>query len=108
MRNAKAVFSVLLGLIALGILGAAVVLARVRADFGIREIGGGVGIGLVLALVSLSLARRARFDYQRTLGRIGGSGVAAAGRLLGTTALLVALTAAFAFGVYGVLTLALD
>ncbi len=108
MRNPKAVVSVLLGLLALGLLGAVAVLARIRSDVGLKEVGGGVGIGFFLALVSLSLSRRARFDYQRTLGRIGGSGVAALGRLLGTAALLVSLTAAFAFGVYAVLTLALD
>lgn len=108
MRNPKAVLSVLLGLLALGELGAVALLDRIRSDVSLREVGGGVGIGLFLALVSLSFARRARFDYQRTLGRIGGSAVGATGRLLGTAALLVSLTAASAFGVYAVLTLVLD
>jgi len=108
MRNLKAVLSLLLGLLALGELGAVALLDRIRSDVSLREVGAGVGIGVFLALVSLSLARRARFDYQRTLGRIGGSGVAVAGRLLGTAALLVSLTAASAFGVYAVLTLVLS
>ena len=108
MRNAKAVFSVVAGLAALGVCVAGAVLARVRTDIGLTEAGIAVGIGALLALVALSLARRARFDYQRTLGRIGGSAIASTGRLLGTVALLVGITAGLAFGVFAVLTIVLD
>ena len=106
--NTKAVFSVVFGLAALGVFVAGAVLARIRDDIGLAEAGIAVGVGVLLAFVALSLARRARFDYQRTLGRIGGSAIAAAGRLLGTVALLVGVTAGLAFGVFAVLTVVLD
>ena len=108
MRNAKAVFSVFFGLVALGVFVAGAVLAWTRTDIGLAEAGGAVGLGALLALVALSLARRARFHYQRTLGRSGGSAIAAAGRLLGTAALLIGITAGLAFGVFAVLTIVLD
>ena len=108
MRNAKAVFSVTFGLAALGVFVAGAVLARIRDDVGLVEAGAAVGAGVFLSLVALSLARRARFDYQRTLGRIGGVAVARVGRFLGTVSLLIGLTAALAFGVFAVLTTVLD
>jgi hypothetical protein len=108
LRNAKAVFSVVFGLAALAVFVAAAVLARVRTDIGLAEAGVAVCVGVLLAVVALSLARRARFKYQRTLGRVGGSAIAAGGRLLGTVALLVGITAGLAFGVFGVLTIVLD
>jgi hypothetical protein len=62
----------------------------------------------VCALVSIGLARRARFEFQRSLGRAGGDGIAATGRMLSVIALLVSLTAALAVGVFAVLALVLD
>lgn len=108
MRNIKAVFSVFFGLAALAVFVAGAGLAWTRADIGVAEAGVAVGVGVLLAFVALLLARRARFDYQRRLGRIGGSAIAAAGRLLGTAALLVGITAGLAFGVFAVLTIVLD
>jgi hypothetical protein len=108
VRNLKAVFSVLLGALALAALAGGVVAARYYDAIGLAEVGIAIGVGFLLALGSVSLARRAQFDFQRTLGRIGGSGVFAFGRFLGWTALLTAVTAGLAFGVYAVLTLALD
>jgi hypothetical protein len=108
VHNGKAVLSVFFGLVALAALGGSAAAARYYEDVGLAEVGIAVGIGVVLALVSVSLARRARFDYQRTLGRVGGAAVAAVGRALGTTALLVGITAGLAFAVFAVLTLVLD
>jgi len=108
VQNAKAVLSVLFGLLALIVLVGIAVGARYYEEVGLVEVTIGVGVGLLLSFVSLSLARRARFDYQRTLGRIGGSAIAVVGRLLGTAALLVAVTAGLAFGVFAALTVVLD
>jgi len=60
----------------------------------------------VLAFFSVRMARRARLDHDRSLGRIGGRGLATAARILGGFALLVAITGALALGVFAVLTLA--
>jgi hypothetical protein len=108
VHNVKAVFSVLFGLLALGVLVVGGGAARYVDEVGLREASIAVGAGFLLALVTISLARRGRFDYQRTLGRKGGEGVAKTGKLLGVAALLASLTAALAIGVYLVLTLVLD
>ena len=72
------------------------------------EAVGAVPLGVFLALVSLSLARRARYEYERTLGRAGGGGLALVARFLGAIALILGVTAALALGVYAVLALVLD
>ena len=91
------------GALVVGALG-----ARYRTDFGVEEVGIAVAAAFGLGIIGLSLARRARFDYQRSVGRIGGRGIAALGRLAGTVAILIAMTAALAFGVFAVLTFVLD
>jgi hypothetical protein len=105
VRNGQAVASVFFGLLALTVLLGGGAATRFVDEVGFREAVWAVPAGFFLALASLSLARRARFTYQRTLGRSGGSTTAAFGRFLGVTALLVALTAALALGVYAVLEL---
>jgi hypothetical protein len=67
-----------------------------------------VPLALVLAMAAVVLARRARMEHQRTLGRSGSRGFIALVRLLGTFALLLALTAALALVVFAVLVLVLD
>ena len=57
----------------------------------------------VTALIALSLARRARFDFQRSLGRLGGNGLAVLSKSLGLLALLLSLTGGLAIGVFLVL-----
>ena len=59
----------------------------------------------VLGLGAILLARRARRNVERTLGRVGGEGTARAGRLLGLLSVCLALTAGIALGVYGLLNL---
>jgi hypothetical protein len=108
VHNVKAVLSVLVGLLAVGVLAAGAGAARFVDEVGLREASVAVGVGFLLSLVTISLARRARFDYQRTLGRIGGEGAARTGKFLGVVALLASLTAALAIGVYLVLALVLD
>ncbi|MCC6224744.1 MAG: hypothetical protein IT201_14770 [Thermoleophilia bacterium] len=104
MHNAKAVGAFVAGLLALAVLVAAAVLPRfLDAISPLRALIVIPG-AVVLALVSIALARRARFDFQRTLGRIGGDSLALTGWVLGIVALLVSLTAGLAVGVYAVLT----
>jgi len=82
--------------------------ARLMSQVGLIEAIPAVPLALVLALVSVSLARRVRFDQQRALARMPGAGLAAVARGLGTLALIVALTAALALAVFAVLSLALN
>jgi hypothetical protein len=104
VHNAKAVGAFLTGFLALLVLAAAAAVPRfidsVRPLHALVLVPGAV----LLALISIALARRARFDFQRSLGRLGGNGLAQTGWVLGIAALLVSLTAALAVGVYAVLT----
>jgi hypothetical protein len=108
MRNPRAVWAFVMALLALAVLAAGGVAARLSNQIGLTEAVPAVPIGLLFAVVSLALARRARFEHQRTLGRVGGAGLATAARVLGLVALIVALTAALALAVFAVLTLVLD
>jgi hypothetical protein len=108
MGNPKAVWAFLTALLALAVLVGAAAAARLMSQVGLLEAVPAVPLALLLALASVSLARRARFDYQRTLGRTGGAGLALVARGLGTLALIVAVTAALALAVFAVLTVVLD
>ena len=105
VRNRKAVFALAcaVGALALLVAGAA---AANQADHISVYFYAAVPASFVAAMVAVSLARRARFDFQRSLGRLGGNGLATVGKLLGVLALLLSLTAALAIGVYFVLKLA--
>ena len=108
MRNPRAIWALLFALLALGVLVGAGVAARLSDRVGFVEAVGAIPLGILLALVSLGLARRAGWEYQRTVGRAGGRGVAAVARVLGSIALLIGITAALALGVFAVLALVLD
>src|SRR5215210_108588 len=99
MRNRRAIWAFVVALLALGVLVGAAAAGRLLDQVGLLEAAPAVPLALVLALVSLSLARRARFEHQRSLGRVGGAGLAAAARGLGFVALIVALTACLALAV---------
>jgi hypothetical protein len=108
VRNPRAIWAFLFALLALGALAGGAAAARLSERVGFVEAVGAVPLGVFLAFVSLSLARRARYEYQRTVGRAGGGGLAAVARVLGAIALLIGVTAALALGVFAVLALVLD
>jgi hypothetical protein len=108
VSNPRAVWAFVLALLALGVLLGAAAAARLMDEVGLAEAAPAVPLGLILSLASLSLARRARFEHQRTLGRVGGTGLTAAARFLGMVALIVAVTASLALAVFAVLALVLD
>ena len=108
MGNSKAAWALITALLALAALVGAAAAARLMSQVGLIEAIPAVPLALVLALVSVSLARRVRFDQQRALARMPGAGLAAVARGLGTLALIVALTAALALAVFAVLSLALN
>ena len=108
MRNGRAAASVLVGLLALADLAGAAAAARFSSHVGFREAVAGIPVGLVLSVLAIRLGRQGTERYQRTLGRAGGRTVAAAGRVLGTVALVVSVTAVLAVAVYGVLSVLLD
>ena len=108
MDNAKAVWAFLTALLALAVLIGAAVAARLLSKVGLVEAVPAVPIGLLLAVASLSLVRRARWESRRSIVRSGGTGLTTAARGLAMVALIVALTAALALAVFAVLSLALN
>jgi hypothetical protein len=108
MGNPKAAWALITALLALAVLAGAAAAARLMSQVGLIEAVPAVPLALVFALVSVSLARRVRFDQQRALGRMPGTGLAAVARGLGTLALIVAVTAALSLAVFAVLSLALN
>jgi hypothetical protein len=105
-RNPKALWAFLMALAALVVLGGGLAAAHYSGAVGLYEAIPAVPIGFLLAFFSVRMARRARLEHDRSLGRIGGRGLASAARILGGFALLLAITAALALGVFAVLTLA--
>jgi len=105
VRNPKAVVAFLFGVLALLFLAAGVAVPQLRDEIEPLAALVVVPAGFVAGLVAIALARRARFEFQRTLGRSGGDGLAVAARVLGVVAVLISLTAGLAVGVYAVLVL---
>ena len=95
VRNAKALIALFFGALGLLFLAAGVLLPRVRDEVEPLEALIVTPAAFLSALVAIAMARRARFDFQRTL----------VARALGIVALLVSLTAGLAVGVYAVLVL---
>jgi hypothetical protein len=107
-RNPKAGWALVTALAALGVLLGGLAAAHYSGDVGLYEAIPAIPIGLVLAFVSVRLARRARLDHDRSLGRIGGRGIATAARILGGLALILAITGVLALGVFAVLSYAAE
>jgi uncharacterized membrane protein YcfT len=103
VRNVSAVSSFLLALLALGVLVAAAYAARELPEISWFDAAAAVPVAGLLAFFALALATRARAIHQRTLGRAGGDGLARTARGIGILALLLAVTAALALAVFGVL-----
>lgn len=108
MGNRKAAWALITALLALAVLAGAAAAARLMSQVGLIEAVPAVPLALVLALVSVSLARRVRFAQQRALRRTPGARLAAVARGLGSLALIVAVTAALSLAVFAVLSLALN
>ena len=96
--------SLLVGLLAVAALPAAIALAEFDDRYDLLQAGWAVPVALVLGLVAVLLARRARVRVERTLGRVGGEATARVGRTLGVLAIMLGLSGAIAVGVYLVLT----
>src|SRR5215208_359480 len=104
MRNPPAVWSVLLGLLAVAAIPAAAVYADRSARVQLIWAGIAVPAAFVLGLLAIAAARAARRRAQMTLLGPRGSTTARVGSLLGTLGLLLAGTGSIALLVYAILT----
>jgi hypothetical protein len=102
-RNRAAIASLLSGLLGAAIVPAAIAVAEWHEDLELVDAGFAVPAAFLCSVLSVWLARRARRNLERTLGRIGGERTARAGRLLGWLGVYIALTAGVALGVYAYL-----
>jgi hypothetical protein len=103
-RNGRAWVALLLALLSVAALPVAIALAEVWRLFDLLEAAVGVPVAAFLAVVALALARSARRRVERTLGRVGGAGVARAARGLAALGIALALSGAIAVGFYALLT----
>jgi hypothetical protein len=103
-RNDAARGSLLCALLGLAVAIAAFAAAHELARVSLVQATAATCASAVLGLAALLLARRARRNLDRTLGRVGGRGTARLGRGLGFLSLCVGLAAALALGFYALLT----
>jgi hypothetical protein len=104
--NAAAPAALLLGALALLAIPAGVAASwyvpRVQL---LQAVEGSVPAAILLALLGIGAARRARRTIALTLGRAGGEGSARAGRLLALLGLYVGCSGAIALGFFALLRL---
>jgi hypothetical protein len=101
--SSSAVFSALLGLLAVATLPAAIFFAEKWDRITLLESAVAIAPACVLALAAVLLSLRARRAIELTLGRVRGSKFALVGRLLGYLALYMAVTASISIATYYVL-----
>ena len=100
--------SVILGLLSVAVLPAAIVATHYSEEYELLHAAVAIPVALLLSVLSIALARRARSRLGPTLGRPKGVRTARLGRLLGILGLLLALTAAGSVGIYALLSLVAD
>jgi hypothetical protein len=99
----SAIFSVLVGLVALATLPAAILAAELLDLVTLLESSVAIVPAFILAFAAIYLGRRARRTIERTLGRVRGYKLALVGRILGYMALYIAVTASISLATYYVL-----
>jgi hypothetical protein len=106
--NTKAVWALVMAVLALAALGAAVYAARYYDEVRVQDAVIAVPLAFVFALAAVVLNRKARAEYRRSLGRSGHPVFLGFVRLLGTIVFLLAVTAALALAVFAALVLVFE
>ena len=107
-RPGSARASVLLGVLSVALLPAAIAATRWSREYELVHAAVAIPLALLLGVLAVMLARRARTRLGPTLGRPKGARTARLGRLLGILGLLLALTASGSVGIYALLSLVAD
>ena len=102
-RNDAARGALLLGLLGVAVPIAGYLAARQLDKVTIVHATAASCTSAVLGIAAIVLGRRGQRNVERTLGRLGGGGIARAGRLLGFLSLCLGLIAALSLGVYELL-----
>jgi hypothetical protein len=106
MGNRRAVWSLVLGVLASLTLPAAIIATRYSSSYDLLHAGFAIPAAGAAGIGALVLARRARAGDRATLGRESSGKAATWGRALGILGLCLAASATIALAVYGVLTAA--
>ena len=101
--NGRARASLLLGLLAAVALPLTVAAAEVWDVIRLIEASAAIPVAFVLGVAAILLARGARERIRRTIGRVGGARLAAAGKALGAVGIALALSGTIALAFYYVL-----
>jgi hypothetical protein len=91
-----------LGLLAVAVIPLSIVVTDVNGDLRLLHAGVAVPVAFVLGVAGIRLARRARTQLERTLGRVGGAVPARLGRVLSWIGVYLALIGAISLGVYAI------
>lgn len=94
-----------MGLAASAAVPGAIALAAYSPAVDLTYSAAAIPVAAGLGAVALALARSARQHSQITLGRVGGTGLARVGSILGLLGLYLALMALLAIGFFGLLLL---
>ena len=95
--------SVVAGIASIATMPLAVYLTRFSDAYELLDAAFAIPLGAGLGVTAIVLARGARRRSELSLGRVGGAGVAGAGRVLGIAGLCLALAALVSVAVYGLL-----
>ena len=102
IRNDRARFSVVFGLLSLAAIPVALYSTRLKNVNLPQAVAGEAVAGMLLGLIAVLLARGARYKVERTLSRVG-EGTARLGKWLGLLGLCLGLTAALSLAFFGLL-----
>jgi len=102
--NARAVVSVVVGLLAVATMPLAILGTRYSDSYDLMHAGFAIPVGVALGAVAIALARKALRHDDMRLGRAGGRGAARFGWAMGVLGIALAATCLVALGVYGLLT----
>jgi len=101
--NARAGWSVALGVLSVATMPAAIAGTRYAGAYRLLDAGYAIPLGVLLGVGALLLARSAAGRDERALGRLGGRRAIRLGRVLGTIGICFASTALISVAVYALL-----
>jgi hypothetical protein len=99
-RNGRAWGSLVAGLLSVATLPVAVALAQLLEQVELLDAAAAIPLAAALGIAALVLARGARRQIERTIGRVGGRAPARFGRVLGVLGLCLAVSASIAVASY--------
>ncbi len=100
----RAWLAVVVGILSLASLPAAILATRWSDAYELIDSAAAIPVAILLGILAILLARRARSRGQRTLAGVRGSRTARFGRFLGIAGLLLGITGAMAVGVFLILS----